>query len=329
MENRKPFKTFDEQLDILEGRGMYIHDRAEAKRMLMREGYYAVVNGYKDIFIDKAASRTAGDDRYRSGVSFDYLSVLFSFDRILRNVTLAAIIEAETTMRTAVVYSFCDKHRAPDAYLDSTCYCGRSNYYNPRYYDPNLVKMLGILQDAHENAWDQDCIAHYLSNHGHVPLWVLVNTLTFGNVSHFYSLQQRSVMNETCRTISEAHRLPRISPDRLRTAIATLVDFRNICAHDDRLYCARTGRRRDRKFSDMLLALEVMTGDKAMAEYIHGISDAIAMFDNLKDVQDGVVDRMGVSLEDGLVVPAGGWRRDYSPRLEEIRKKPQGSKMSR
>lgn len=320
MVNRKPFKTFDEQLDILEGRGLYIGDREDAKRVLMREGYYAVVNGYKDIFIDVEESRKAGDDRYREGVSFGYLSVLFIFDRILRHTILAAIIDAETTMRTAVVYSFCDKHRGVDAYLDATCYCGRANYFSPRHYDSNLVKMLGILQDAHENAWDQECIAHYLDNHGHVPLWVLVNTLTFGNVSHFYSLQQRSVMNETCKIIAECQDLPRIKPDRLRTAVATLVDFRNICAHDDRLYCARTGRRHDRKFSDMLLALEVMTGDKAMADLIVSISGTIALFDSFRDVQDGVVDRMGVSLEDGVIVPSGGWRRDYSDRVADLRK---------
>jgi hypothetical protein len=67
------------------------------------------------LIIDEDASRVANDDRYRSGVSFDHPSVLFELDRLLRYATLAAIIEAETTGRTAVVYSFCDKHRHPDA----------------------------------------------------------------------------------------------------------------------------------------------------------------------------------------------------------------------
>lgn len=321
MENRKPFKTFDEQIDILKGRGLHIADadRDNAKRLLMCEGYYAVVNGYKDIFIDEVATRAAGDDRYRDGTTFDNLSLMFSFDRILRRLTLATLISAETTIRTAVVYSFCDKHRAPDAYLNAACYCGRNNYHHPACYDENLTKMLGILRDAHGNAWDQDCIAHYLDNHGHVPLWVLVNTLTFGNVSHFYSLQQRSAMNETCRIISEGQRLPRIRPNRLRTATATLVDFRNICAHDDRLYCARTGRRHDRKFSDMLLALEVVTGDEDMARYIYDVSAAVALFDALPNVREGVIDRMGVSLEDGIVVPNGGWRRDHTRLVTAMR----------
>ena len=320
MLNRKPFKTFDEQLDILEGRGLRIADRDSARLELMREGYYAVVNGYKDIFIDDAATSAAGDDRFVPGTSFTHISVLFNFDRLLRRSTFAALVSAETTVRTALVYSFCDKHRDPDAYLDATCYCGKGNYHAPQYYDGNLLKMLGVLQDAHDNAWDQNCIDHYLTHHGHVPLWVLVNTLTFGNVSHFYSLQQRSVMNETCRIIAEGQGVPRIRPDRLRSAISTLVDFRNICAHDDRLYCARTGRRHGRAFDDMLLALEIVTSNDDMARYVFELSGLVRLFDRFQDIQDKVLDAMRVELVDGFVQPRGGWRRGFSSELDALRK---------
>lgn len=62
----------------------------------------------------------------------------------------------------------------------------------------------------------------------------------------------------------------------------------------------------------MLLALEVVTGDEEMARYIYDVSAAVALFDALPNVQEGVVDRMGVSLEDGIVVPNGGWRRNHT-----------------
>ena len=40
---------------------------AGADHVLRREGYYPIVNGYKDLFLDRKACLTAGDDRYGTG----------------------------------------------------------------------------------------------------------------------------------------------------------------------------------------------------------------------------------------------------------------------
>ena len=68
---RKPFLTIIEQVSLLESRGLST-DAATA-RVLMREGYYSIVNGYKDPFIDSEATDEAGDDRYLSGATFSDL----------------------------------------------------------------------------------------------------------------------------------------------------------------------------------------------------------------------------------------------------------------
>lgn len=44
----KEFKTIDEQIALLNSRGIKTDD--QTKIQLMRESYYAVVNGYKDPF---------------------------------------------------------------------------------------------------------------------------------------------------------------------------------------------------------------------------------------------------------------------------------------
>lgn len=33
-------------------------------------------------------------------------------------------------------------------------------------------------------------VRHYLNKYGAVPLWVLQNDLTYGNISHLYQLQK-------------------------------------------------------------------------------------------------------------------------------------------
>ena len=45
----KEFKTIAEQIHVLETRGMRIGE--EASTILLRENYYSIVNGYKDVEI--------------------------------------------------------------------------------------------------------------------------------------------------------------------------------------------------------------------------------------------------------------------------------------
>ena len=65
MSLRKPYRSVDEQLRILRSRGMAVD--AGAGHVLRREGYDPIGNGYKDLFLDRKACLTAGDDRYGTG----------------------------------------------------------------------------------------------------------------------------------------------------------------------------------------------------------------------------------------------------------------------
>lgn len=78
----KPFKTIEEQVELLEARGVATDD--DTPEVLLREGYYSVVNGYKAPFIDKEKTESAKDDRYLPGTSFTDIYALFMFDRELR-----------------------------------------------------------------------------------------------------------------------------------------------------------------------------------------------------------------------------------------------------
>ena len=129
------------------------------------------------------------------------------------------------------------------------------------------ANLLRILRRAHDNETSHLAIDHYLSQYGHVPLWVLANVLTFGNMAHFYALQRTAVRNATSRMISEASGVDRIGIEQLRTSISTLVDFRNVCAHDDRLYCARVGTYRDRYYRDLLRCLRIVVSAEEVCKY--------------------------------------------------------------
>ena len=49
----KPFKTIDEQIEILKNRNLMFLNENKARTILKNYSYYDIVNGYKDILLDK------------------------------------------------------------------------------------------------------------------------------------------------------------------------------------------------------------------------------------------------------------------------------------
>lgn len=300
----KPFLTIDEQIELLRSRGMSVD--GDGRLLLMREGYYSLVNGYKGAFIDRQRTSEAGEDRYREGTTLNHLWTLFDLDRQLRELTFPVLVRAETTFRTALAHSFCDEHRGHDAYLDPTSYCEPWEYHNRRGYERDKAHLLRILRRAHDNRAGHASVDHYLGSYGHVPLWVLVNTLTFGNVSHMYALCGSRVRSATCRMVEEAQGVGRIGMGRMRTAISTLVGFRNVCAHDDRLYCARLGRHGEQTFADMLECVAIVLGATIVAEYRNDLSELLSLYDWLPEIQSEALGGMGLELRDGTIARCAG-----------------------
>ena len=103
----KPFKTFDEQVAILNGS----HDLNKRKRMntdnntkfhLMRDNYYSIINFYKEPF---TTGRDAnGEDIYLPDVHFNELKALHDFDSELRILFFNFFTKIEKFFKTAIAY---------------------------------------------------------------------------------------------------------------------------------------------------------------------------------------------------------------------------------
>lgn len=113
-------------------------------------------------------------------------------------------------------------------------------------YAKEISSLTAILGQRAENSCSE-FVVHYRNAFGCVPLWVLVNDLTFGNMEHFFNLMKPAEKRETCKMIVSAtertgsKRLGYFSEKDAKVSIEVLVKFRNICAHDERLYCAKVG----------------------------------------------------------------------------------------
>lgn len=218
----KIYKTHKSQLNILRSRGMNISKGSEGSkviRILERENYYSVINGYKEPFIQQNSST----ESYIKGTKFDELYSVFSFDRNIRSIYLKYILKSEHQIKTVIAHEF------------SKLY-GHDNYLKLDNFDSDPTKIKQILNTIGriQNALSAQMgksneITHYMSTYGYVPLWVLVNILTLGEMSYFYENMKPHDKNQVARQFN-------LLPDELSKYLKNLTLARNLCAHDERFY---------------------------------------------------------------------------------------------
>lgn len=295
MHQEKPFLTINEQITLLESRDVIFLDKESAARFLLTENYYSVVNGYKDAFLDPDKTNQYVD-AYKSGTYFEQIESLYYFDRSLRRITPGMLLDAEETMRTAVVYAFCEQNRDHDDYLDPAAYCESREYRSKRDYSKNLIRLLSTLQGLSENKQHKKSIGHYIKKYRSVPLWVLSRCITFGSMSAFYDLQKLKVKQKACEYLKQTTG-NRINPNQLRQAYKVLSQFRNICAHEERLYCAAVGRNNDMRMRDLVELLSMVSAKNEMASYAKQMLEILDLMRNSSlpsEIADSVTAKMGL-----------------------------------
>lgn len=238
----KPFKTYNQQLKILRSRGLGIRNSSKTLRILEKENYYCVINGYKDLFIDLRYNPPIGSEipeKYLPNTDFEDIFSLYSFDKELKQLFLNVLISFENNMKSLISYYFSKetKKEGNAAYLDFNSFDSSKR--------SDSLKLISTLFSSFNNFGKKDkSIKHYLDNHDEVPLWVLVNILTFGNISSFYYCCKRNVqINITNHLLNDRKREYRsfnltIYNKELEQFLKTATYFRNLCAHDNRFYNA-------------------------------------------------------------------------------------------
>jgi len=268
----------------------------------MREGYYSIIDGYKEPFREPVVTKDDLRDRYKGNTSFDDIFALFTFDRSLRALTFRNLIKAEATARTAIAYTFASAHRGQDAYLLQESYCSEQecleyNRSNNSYAD-ELSGLTSILKRTRDKS-DSDFISHYRNAHGSVPIWVLCNALTFGNIQHFFNLMKPNEKASVCKMIAEStgrkgsKLLGYFDVDEARVSLEVLVKFRNLCAHDERLYCAHVGVRKNVGYSKMIWMLERFLTEEEFYGFLRDVTDLVGNYLEVNAAGAHLLDDLG------------------------------------
>ncbi len=96
----KIFKTIDEQIELLQSRKLNIKNKENAKEILLNNNYYYLINGYKDLFLN----RNAKTETFYGGTTLEEIYSLYEFDRKIRIIFLEYILLIERKIDTYIAY---------------------------------------------------------------------------------------------------------------------------------------------------------------------------------------------------------------------------------
>ncbi|MGE6368666.1 Abi family protein [Planococcus kocurii] len=240
MRHVKDFATHGEQLKILEERGLDVSDQAAAKRILSRENYYALVDGYKEPFLEHDERLNPyGLERYKEGTKFSHLQALHSFDRNLRLLLLNELLKFEKNIKSKVAYRFSEKFREKESFLNPVNYSHDSQHHHER---DRIISTLANLIKSHKkrDKVRYPAIREFYDKHKNVPLWVLVNFLSLGQTTHFYTVIDEKLRDQIAADFaneySEEYRAIHLEANELDAILRIVFPYRNKSAHEEVLY---------------------------------------------------------------------------------------------
>ena len=252
---KKTFKNLDEQIQILESKGLKINDYEKAKEILFKENYF-FISGYRHLITEPL-----NNNKFVPNSTFDELYAIFIFDRRLRNIMFKNILIIENNIKSIISYQLSKKY----GYREK-------DYLNPKHFRQENFKLSQVNDILNKmkrqirlNSKQHRATSHYISNYGYIPMWVSVKVLSFGIISELYSILKEVDQEEIASYY-------KIDAKELNIYLSILANYRNLCAHEDILYDHVTQRSIPNTKYHQILNIP-----KQEDEYIYGKNDFYAV----------------------------------------------------
>ena len=211
----KEFKSIDEQIKILESRGLNIPEKETAKDFLLKNNYYRI-SGYS-LTLRK-------NDIFYKNATFQNIMDIYHFDHELRHILLKYIEMIEVHIKSVFAYEFTKQH-------------GAAGYLDPKYFtDINQHKI--ILDNANKQKNKrlphEAYLKHFICDlKQDIPLWAFVDLLTIADISFLYSISEDTIKDAVA---AEFGLKVKSASKILSNHLHSMTIIRNLCAHGSRLY---------------------------------------------------------------------------------------------
>lgn len=213
----KLFRTYDEQVALLQSRGMDVGDPEEAREQLRRVNHYRL-SGYWYPFRQIVDGRRVDD--FYSGTTFADVMALYHFDANLKTAAFGAMAPIELTIRALLGHAL--GRIGERAHLEPSLLGARAQKAD---YDSWRSRYEKEVAESHE-----DFVTHHrLKYDGEMPVWAAVEVLDWGGLTKLYGFSPRAVQDEVAAAVS-------LRAPQLESWLKSLNIVRNVCAHHGRLF---------------------------------------------------------------------------------------------
>ncbi|WP_311475435.1 Abi family protein [uncultured Corynebacterium sp.] len=242
----KPFLEIEDQISLLEERGMSFKDKQDAFGRLQSIGYYRL-SGYWYPF--RLPPKKEGDPRssnFKPGTSFEKVLEIYEFDSYLRMAILSAISIIEVAIRARIGYalgqlgafSHLDSSKLEPEWFKEECqttqHLGWQNtcmWEESRHH--KWVRKLEKIEEISNEAF----IAHFHKKYGKpLPIWVVTEIMTFEQLNLLFSGMRQNERQQIAVEFDLLQHDGSGDAHAFSSWIEHIRQTRNYCAHHARLW---------------------------------------------------------------------------------------------
>lgn len=315
----KPFKTYDQLIDLIESRNIIVNDREQAKQALSQFSYYTLINGYKSSFLAHS-----NQDSFKSGMTFEQLYSLHIIASSFNHIIFKYILYIENSLKTKISYLVADKYgvftditdsknSSPDDYL---YYKNYSNSTNQRF------DILKSLKNSLHSDRNNESLSHYLNSKNHVPPWILITNISLGLTLKWFSiLKGEDKAAITLQFISTNDLSEAEIKEYLIKSLQLLREYRNKIAHGHKtinehvstilpkkqLLCICKGFISEDEylnnlgqndvFAVVMASFSLLNSRELLQQFINDLSDLLDRYSTVKILDKDILSLIGLPID--------------------------------
>ena len=251
----KRWLSYDEQVKLLQERGLTVTDAASAAEFLSRVNYYRLSGYFRYWQVDPMA----GNNRFLDGSSFEVIQRLYKAEQDLVAVCDEVLHPIEVLLRTRFAYYYAQHVGAIGTFARGDGFT-QSPDPNDERVEEHALSNLDRSKETFVSHYRDEIKtgnAYSIEAYARMPVWVAVEAFSFGSLSRLIEASSKSgVLHDMAASMN-------VSPTTLPSQVRSFVYLRNRNAHCAKLWnhavldrpgllsnIARRAKRDHRQFSD-------------------------------------------------------------------------------
>lgn len=209
-------KKIDELLEIWKIKGLEIEDENESLKFIKSNNYYRL-SGYAKLFYNDTK-------KFKEGTKFKDIYNLYRFNSELRRIVMNLTEEVEILFRSYIAH-YIAHNFGVEGHLN------KDNFKDEELHN----KFTSELRNKITMYRNKPSIKHHsLKYNGKIPVWVMVEILSFTNLSYLYSNMKNT---DRKKIITENYTDDEVVKNAIEVKnwIRIICDVRNMCAHYENL----------------------------------------------------------------------------------------------